>query len=192
MGDFVNPYISHPALATFAQLADEFCGFLEGEEASPSRGFIQRLHHLLSRLYLGALELPHTDVLFGPENDDEEASNAQADNYRREELEQQIRQVVARLAGYLGEIDYYLEVFDPYETSNAEPVGGSLVDDISDIYRDLLAGLRQWERGESGAALWEWRFNFEVHWGEHAISAIRAIHTRAAFYDLGWFNADPT
>ncbi|RIH82849.1 hypothetical protein Mterra_02512 [Calidithermus terrae] len=191
MRDFDNPYISHPALSAFAELASEFCRFVE-EETLPARGFAQRLHHLLSGLYLGALELPHTDVLFKPGAADAEVPYTEAEDRTGQELYQQTGRVAARLTEHLGEIDHYLEVFDPYETSNAETVGGSLVDDISDIYRDLLAGLRQWERGESGAALWEWRFNFEVHWGEHAISAIRAIHARAAFYDLGWFNAGPT
>jgi hypothetical protein len=24
--------------------------------------------------------------------------------------------------------------------------------------------------------VWEWRFHFDVHWGEHAVDALRALH----------------
>ena len=32
-------------------------------------------------------------------------------------------------------------------------------------------------------ALWEWGFNFQAHWGEHASSAIRALHCYLAQED---------
>jgi hypothetical protein len=32
------------------------------------------------------------------------------------------------------------------------------------------------------AAIWEWRFHFEWHWGDHAIDALRALH-RACLRD---------
>ena len=65
-------------------------------------------------------------------------------------------------------------------------VTGSLADDIADVYRDLRTGLRKWQRGESGGALWEWRFNFEAHWGQHADDALRAIHSLSAWHDHPW------
>jgi hypothetical protein len=72
-----------------------------------------------------------------------------------------------------GEYDYYFEVFDPYKLE--EPVTGHLSDDIFDIYRDLKRGLVAYNRGETGAAVWEWRFHFEIHWGDHAVDALRAL-----------------
>ena len=32
--------------------------------------------------------------------------------------------------------------------------------------------------GQAGlsSAIWHWRYNFEVHWGDHAIDALRALH----------------
>ena len=77
--------------------------------------------------------------------------------------------------------DGYWEVFDPYE--EGAPVGGSLSDDLLDVYGDLRRGLALWEQGgvtKRGelriAAIWEWRFQFEIHWGDHAIDALRALH----------------
>ena len=72
--------------------------------------------------------------------------------------------------------DFYSEVFDPTITPPAEPVTGSLVDDLADIYRDVGGGLRAYERGDRAAAAWEWSFNLHSHWGAHATGAIRALH----------------
>lgn len=69
----------------------------------------------------------------------------------------------------------YTEIFDPYHDKT--PVNGCLDDDIIGIYSDLKKGLLLYEQGHGIEAVWEWRFGFEVHWGEHATSAIRALHS---------------
>lgn len=73
-----------------------------------------------------------------------------------------------------GDVDTYWEVFDPY--IHDEPVAGSLSDDILDVYRDVVGGLVIWEQGKTADAAWHWRFLFDVHWGDHAIDALRALH----------------
>jgi Domain of unknown function (DUF5063) len=62
-------------------------------------------------------------------------------------------------------------------------VAGSLSDDLLDVYGDLQRGLVLWDKGGATksnklriAAIWEWRFHFEIHWGDHAIDALRALH----------------
>lgn len=77
-----------------------------------------------------------------------------------------------------GNIDWYREVFDPYET-DAEPVTGSLADDLMDIYSDVKRGLLMYERGaeeDKIDAVWHWKFHFEAHWGFHLVDALRAMH----------------
>jgi len=69
---------------------------------------------------------------------------------------------------------YYWEVFDPYVEE--PPVKGSLSDDLLDVYRDVRRGLLLWDHNAPQAAIWEWRFSFGVHWGNHAIDALRALH----------------
>ncbi|WP_106532558.1 DUF5063 domain-containing protein [Planomicrobium soli] len=75
----------------------------------------------------------------------------------------------------------YSEIFDPYH--NETQVNGCLEDDIIDIYSNIKIGLLLYEQGHSSEAVWEWKFGFEVHWGEHATSAIRALHS--LIYKLG-------
>ena len=70
----------------------------------------------------------------------------------------------------------YGEVLDPLPVPPEEPVIGSIADDVIDIYRDVVTGLRAYQAGNKTGALWEWGGGFRHHWGEHATGAIRAIH----------------
>jgi hypothetical protein len=72
-------------------------------------------------------------------------------------------------------IDYYGEAFDPMIVPPEEPVIGSLADDIADIYRDVMPGLRAYRAGLWKEACGSWGFKFSVHWGEHATGAIRVM-----------------
>ena len=74
--------------------------------------------------------------------------------------------------------EYYSEVFDPLPVPPETPVVGSLsFDDIPCIYHDLVEkGLSLYDRGYTNDAIWEWKFSLQTHWGEHATSAIRALH----------------
>jgi hypothetical protein len=82
---------------------------------------------------------------------------------------------VLRAAGCLP-LDHYGEVFDPLIVPPEEPVIGSIADDIADIYRDVVTGLRLDQSGQRPEAIWQWSFNLRHHWGEHATGAIRALH----------------
>lgn len=84
------------------------------------------------------------------------------------------RAVSVNLTALLGESDLYWEVFDPRDLS--DPVAGSLLDDLADIYRDLRRGLHILSTGSPDDAMWEWRFSFDTHWGNHATDAIRVLH----------------
>jgi hypothetical protein len=73
-------------------------------------------------------------------------------------------------------VDYYGEVFEPLVVPPEVPVVGSVSDDLADIYRDVVTGLRAYERGDRAGAVWEWRFGLTSHWGAHATGAIRVLH----------------
>jgi len=79
-------------------------------------------------------------------------------------------------------LQHYSEIFSPLVPQD-EPVVGDLADDLRDIYGHLAAGLYLHECGKIDDALWEWGFNFQAHWGEHASSAIRALHCYLAQED---------
>ena len=73
-------------------------------------------------------------------------------------------------------LDYYAEVYDPTVIPGEAPVVGSLLDDLADIYRDVVTGLRAYHRGDRAGAVWAWSFFLHAHWGAHATGAMRALH----------------
>ena len=80
-------------------------------------------------------------------------------------------------------VGHYAEVFDPVVIPAETPVVGDLADDLADIYREVITGLWLFESGKHLQAHWHWAFTFQVHWGKHATSAIRALYTVIASND---------
>ena len=92
----------------------------------------------------------------------------------------------------LGEETFYWEIFDPtYSQNDGQPnsdwtitdkeaTQGWLVDDFADIYRDLKIELIKIDRiGTDEAvedALWQMKWSFSHHWGQHCINALRYFH----------------
>ena len=60
-----------------------------------------------------------------------------------------------------------------------------LWDDLAGIYYDLKYGLALWRLGTpdgQAEAAWQWRWNFESHWGNHLFRAMSTVHELR--YDL--------
>jgi hypothetical protein len=78
------------------------------------------------------------------------------------------------------QVGHYHEFFSPAKMEEEEPVVGNVADDLADIYRDLSDGLSMYDRGHTVEAMWEWKESFRTHWGRHAVSAMKALHTYLA------------
>ena len=78
----------------------------------------------------------------------------------------------------------YGVVFDPLIVPPGETDITDVADDLADIYRDIVTGLRAYQNGDHGEAAWQWRFAFWSHWGRHAIGAMGALRA--------WLEADGT
>ena len=121
------------------------------------------LLQLLSRLYVQGLELPMTDF-------DETLKGGRISH---EEWNQHFLRIGKRLP-----FGYYKAVMEPFELDELEdPVGiVDLADDLADIYRDLQEGFFAADAGDPQTACFESRQSLWIHWGEHAASAIQALH----------------
>ncbi len=117
----------------------------------------------LTRLYLAALELPMSEG-------DDQVDRSTSFRVSGEESDR-IYAHAARLP-----LDMYGEVYNPLVVPPEEPVVGSLADDIMDVYREVEYGLRLFRAGRREEALFQWRMSLQIHWGEHATGAIRALH----------------
>ena len=138
---------------SFASAARKFCEFVESAATFTLHDRLHVVRELLAALLCEGSRLPAGDPGSAEIMDD-----------------------VAPPEGWpgFGEFDPYWELFDPY--TDDDPVAGSLSDDVLDTYCDVRRGLIALERGEVDEAIWEWKFHFDHHWGDHAADALRAVH----------------
>jgi hypothetical protein len=150
-----RPELLSPEVAAFVDQARQFCDFIEKAQGYSLEKRLSGARQRLLELYDAGTALPHVE----PPEGVEAGPNPQP------------------AEGWLAleSFETYWEVFDPYE--EGEPVVGSLSDDLLGVYRDIRRGLALWDKDvPKAAALWEWRFHFDHHWGDHAIDALRALH----------------
>lgn len=164
------------ALAAFAEIAAEFCRFID-------RFWMGRPEHLYSTLEILLLNL-HAGIL-----------PVQTETAEREHPEygalamahEQWREIADIIGVSVGPeahdaaTDHRSRTTETtaelveYNARRAE----MLWDDLADIYRDLHDGLALWKMATVDsriAASWEWRYNYDIHWGEHLFRAMLTIH----------------
>ena len=138
---------------SFYQAATGFCKFIRQYEISLET--VDHLMSLLMTLYIKALALPNIE----PETlGHAYEPNTEAYQIR---IDRQIPSV-------------YWMLFDPLEDKDL--VAGSISDDLSDILHDLQYGIKEYEAGRIGNAVFEWRFGLDNHWGSHAVDLIKFLH----------------
>jgi hypothetical protein len=143
--------------AEFARWALSYCRFIESAHEYAPGARLRQCRELLARVYAASLALPRPEAIGGTSVD---------------VVVPETPAVPKTWPGF-GRFDAYWEVFDPYVEEAI--LAGSLSDDILDVYRDLGRGLALYERGNSLEAVWEWSFHRDVHWGAHAVDALRAL-----------------
>ncbi|MEO8572840.1 MAG: DUF5063 domain-containing protein [Pyrinomonadaceae bacterium] len=146
-----------PAITKFAEVARRYCDWAEGP-ALHAAADIHTARRLLIELHSAVIDLPDNC----PETDTAEDAFVEFDWHAIRGRFQQLP------------VDGYWDVFNPLKED--APVFNTLFDDLSDIWRDVKEGLVLYDRGDLAEAVWEWQFNFKIHWGAHLTGAQRAIH----------------
>lgn len=150
------------ALIKFRDAANAFIEAVDRASSTECGELFTRLNFLLPELYSAALALP----VVAPDSADIETSQLDTDAWST---------VFKSLQEKFGSRDLYWTVFD--STEKAEPLQGSLADDISEIYMDLKSDLALCDRKPLSAdLLWSIRFSFTSHWGRHLTSALKVIY----------------
>ena len=144
----------------FAKIADQFCSWTESLQKSDEVNLDDLLIMLSSMLNKGLMMPPPESY-----NVDEVADRLTHEDWKS------IHKKYTPI-----KFQYYREVFDPHDFDDDEPVTGDLHDDLADIYIDIKPGLLLFRKGLISEAAFEWKFSFSSHWGEHILSAMRAIY----------------
>lgn len=152
-----------PAVEAFAEIVQRYCLWAESPFTEPRHEMLTA-RRLLAELHLAVLNLPALDA--GEETEDMLTTD-------------EVKTVYGRFQKL--PVNGYWDVFDPL--TEEAPVFNALPDDLSDIYRDLKEGLLLYNQGQIVEAVWEWRFNYEIHWGAHLTGAQRAIHSYLTYQE---------
>jgi len=150
----------------FVQAVKSLCDVVESRSKLSQIELIQRLYSSIVVLLKVASEIPGYNDM----------TNFKIDLKKRH-LEW--KALYSSLQKKFGKYDRYREVFDPYDKRDKRPTIGSLADDIAGIYGDIKEGLDKWPAASPKVRrqlMSNWRFQFEIHWGEHGTSALRALY----------------
>jgi hypothetical protein len=162
------------AVKRFGLVAERFCTLVDAAATVDRTEFLVQVYRLLPELMAEAIRLPLIES--DDDMDDDQLMSWKPLSAGARTDHEEWAQLYGALKEKLGDWNLYWQVFDP--TTDKEAIYGSLADDIADIYRALKDGIRLMENGEAQAedVIFAWRFNFYVHWGKHAIDALKTIH----------------
>jgi len=154
--------MSPPSVDEFIAAAREFCSFAEDECAVVAADLWKVRELLLQLIYnIPAIENARDD--FGSDGIGPDDAT--------------YLKVTERFSQF--SFNYYRVVFDPHDLdANKEPGMGMLSDDLADIYRDLVKGLDNEDRGFIDEACFDWSFSYRSPWARHAMNALTAIELR--------------
>ncbi len=149
-----------PAVARFVAAARNFLDVIDRREADGPDALLDRLLGTIPELYAAAVELPAVETT------EVETPPGMSEPDWRTLFESIGGSFTSMTRKWL---EHNADALPPRQTE-------FLADDLADTYRDLSRGLEFWNRSDFQVAVWDWRFHFWHHWGEHAVDALRICH----------------
>ena len=152
-------------VTVFIKTASKYCLLLENMDKRKPLHILQEAYFLLPQLCLSAMRLP--DI-------------KRTSNYSTSRISDENWQTMFNsLREYFSNYDQYQGICDPYDRSDTEVMKMSLSDDLCEIFENIKPGLDEWEKvttTEKRDIIWEWKFSYENHWGDHATRTFRALY----------------
>jgi hypothetical protein len=176
----IQTFLDKDSTKDFLKVAGHFIELIEAKNI-PTGQFYRQAHRILIDLYSSGHKFEQIDLKYSSADSDFGVTD--------EEFFKNNNQA---LISTLGKDCFYWEVFDPtytekengqpeqgWKITDKEPSQGWLVDDFADIYRDLKIEIEKMKIGTDEAvedALWQMKWSFINHWGNHCINALRYLH----------------
>ncbi len=160
--DSNNIFISEEmeAIHTFAEIADEFCAWVEMGPDDYEDEIYSALN-LLSALYQQILLLPEVE----PHYEDIDLLGL----HHREAPE--IIERFEDLPFYA-----YQSIIDPLADKEQIPERRDIRIDLKNIYLEIKEGLDLYMEGKRASAVFHWTASFAFQWGRHVVDAQKALH----------------
>lgn len=169
LSDDIQSFLELETTKDFLAVANMFIQLLETKEIVLD-DFVKQAHGILGNLYSAGFNLQTIELKYADDKSDFDRDAFDNKN--------------VNLISELGDEEFYWQTFDPSFKLDDEKVLGLLSDDFGDIYRDLKIELEKIKLNSDEAvedALWQLKFSFHHHWGNHCIDALRYLH----YY---WYN----
>ncbi len=148
------------AILTFAEIADEFCEWVEmGPEDYEDE--IYSALNLLSALYQQILQLPEVE----PRYEDIDLLGL----HHREAPE-----IIERFNSL--PFHNYQSIIDPLADKEQLPERRDIKIDLKNIYLEIKEGLDLHMEGKRASAVFHWTSSFAFQWGRHVVDAQKALH----------------
>ncbi len=150
----------------FVAVAGEYCSFLEQTGGFAKKDFVDKSRKILPLLYYKAVLIPPTEPFF------EEGTE-------RFVTEEEWYTIHDSIRTRLGSHDDYPEIFDPVARDTDDRVGGSIAENMADIYQDVKDFVMVYRMGTvelMNDALWECMQHFDQSWGQKLLNGLRALH----------------
>jgi hypothetical protein len=162
------------AVGRFGLVSRRYCSLVDSRATLDKAEFLHQIYGILTELIVEAIRLPQ--VHFTDDENERQAAKIREACAKSRMKHEGWSTLYNSLQEKLGDWDLYWQVFDP--TKDNEAIRGSLADDIADIYRDVKDGIRLTETNQApfDVIIFDWRFGFSSHWGNHAMNALRTIH----------------
>jgi hypothetical protein len=151
----------------FVAVANEVCIFMEQAGGFTKKDLIEKTRKILPLLYYKAGLLPATEPFY----------HEGTEKFVSEEDWQIIHD---NILGRIGSHNDYAEIPDPVYKDTEDNVGGSIAEDMADIYQDLKDFLMVYRMGTvelMNDAIWECVQHFEQFWGQKLLNSLRYLHS---------------
>ena len=180
--DDLKEILHSERVAQFLNVARHFIKLVETETMLPDE-FYHELYLALIDLYQKGVNLPYFPVSYMFRGNGKNALERKRSMLALEEKGLSIikkrNKSIRKIIEELEKIAPYWFVFNPVCTDETESIQATLAEDFRGIYGDLSRGISKIELGYNYAvkdALYELKFGFSNHWGNHCIDAIRVLH----------------
>ena len=185
----IYKFLEKETTQAFLKATRNFISLIEDENIEVEK-FYKKIHSSLLDIYAAGYKLEQIDLKYTNDNT----------KYNDDDLFD--NKNVCKISE-LGENAFYVNVIDPtayfeeirkqkskwknfvcklfrIETYDFEAHQGWLVYDFADIYRDLKIEITKIDTINTDEAiedaLWQLKWSFTHHWGDHCISALKALH----------------
>ncbi len=159
-------------ITEFINACADYCEIIENFEKYTVKEFLYNIQKTLVNYYLKGFNLPN-------------CCRSGKISFDKKEIRKQSKfgYYLKMLSEYLKNVEPYFSNFNPYpdsdEIEEKEVTSQSLSNDLSEIYHDIKSNLLVFRNNsipDQQDAIWQFKFDWQGHTGDHWTFAVRAIH----------------